>query len=85
MYENGEARASGDGAGSEGVEGDHDDLSMMDEDGSPILKRPKCSFTCGVCRKTFTRKYHMYRHQKTQHGIQFPTRDQQKDEVKPLT
>mgnify|MGYP002716460165 CR=1 FL=1 len=69
IYENG----SGD---FDEVEGDE----FYDEDGNPILKRPKGTFPCTICKKTFTRKYHMYRHRKTQHGINFPSKQQQRDE-----
>lgn len=69
VYENG-------GGDFDDVEGDE----FYDEDGNPILKRPKGTFPCNICKKTFTRKYHMYRHQKTQHGITFPSKEQQKEE-----
>lgn len=69
IYENG-------GGEFDDVEGDE----FYDEDGNPILKRPKGTFPCNICKKTFTRKYHMYRHQKTQHGKDFPTKEQQREE-----
>lgn len=69
IYENGSGEI-------EEMEGDE----LYDDEGNPILKRPKGTFPCKVCKKTFTRKYHMYRHQKTQHGIDFPSKEQQKEE-----
>lgn len=70
IYENGSGEVE---------EGDNEEF--FDEDGNPILKRPKGTFPCNICKKTFTRKYHMYRHQKTQHKIDFPSREQQKEEI----